>query len=252
MNLLRSDQSTLTVDQWNLLSNLSHCYDENAGLAMGGNYMSEQNNLLFNLRFQSSSIKPLYQLMLDATQSLYSKNRDFLSLSTEDRSILLHSTLTHTGGISSNFICHQIQLLSYSAYYDAVAIIASPTISSIARRFASRLNFDMNVMKLFLAILSFSTFRCVAFPSTSSANLSNVQEVLRIQDRYIELTWRYLLYTYNHEQAVKCFSDFIRCIFVTNEALIEAQEIQWFTSTIDSIVERTEQSLSLNDEALSA
>ena len=68
----------------------------------------------------------------------------------------------------------------------------------------------MIVMKLFLAILSFSTYRCTAYPDISRDILSNIQEVLRIQDTYIEITWRYLLYKYVYQQAVKCFSDFIR------------------------------------------
>lgn len=209
--------------------------------------MYEQKNSSVELRFTSSSVLSFYQLMLDGAQSLYTNNRDFLSLPFDDRSILLHNTLTHTGSISSNFICNQIQLLSYNAYYDTVAMIASPSISAIARRFAARLNFDMNVMKLFLAIFSFSTFRYTVYPNTSSANLSDVKEVLRIQNRYIELTWRFLIYICGEERAVTNFSNFIRCIFVTNEALVEAQELQWFTGRIDSIAEKTEEILSLND-----
>ena len=247
MNLLRSDQSTLTVDQWNLLSNLLHCYDENAGLSLGAQYMSQQNNLPIQLRFQSSSIISLYQLMLDGAQLLYTNNRDFLSLSTDDRSILLHSTLSYTGSISLNFIVFKIRLVDSPSYYDALEMITFPRIVSMARRFPARLNFDVIVMKLFLAILSFSTCRCTISPSTCSNNLSHVQEVLRIEDRYIELTWRYLLYKYGHKQAVKCFSDFIRCIFLTNEALVAAEELQWFTNIIDSVAQKTEQSFSLND-----
>ncbi|CAF4328386.1 unnamed protein product, partial [Rotaria sordida] len=45
LNLLRSDHSTLTIDQWNLISNLSHCYDEYGGILLGEHYIREQNLL---------------------------------------------------------------------------------------------------------------------------------------------------------------------------------------------------------------
>ena len=247
MNLLRSDQSTLTVDQWNLLSNLCHCYDDYAGLSIGEQYMSQQNSLPPRLRFKSASVIQLYQMTLDAGQSLYKNNRDFLSLSADDRSILLHSTSPYTGSVSSNFIVCQIRLVESPTYYDTLEMITSETIVSMMKRLLpTRMNFDVIVVKLFLAILSFSTIGCSIYSNNSSGNLSNIQEVLRIQDRYIELTWRYLLYKCDYEQAVKCFSDFISCIFLTTEAVVEARDVEWFTNTIDSIAQKTEQTLSFN------
>ena len=247
MNLLRTDQSTLTVDQWNLLSNLSHCYDDHAGLVIGERYMSDQNNLPHKLRFKSASVIELFQKALDKAQSLYQNNRDFLSLSADDRSILLHGTLSHTASISSNFIVYKIQLLNHPAYYDAIQVISPARLVSVAGRLSQRLNFDMIIMKLFLAILSFSTFRYTVYPNNSSANFSNIQQILRIQDVYIEITWRYLVYKYNHQQAVKCFSDFIGCIFIMNEGIMESYDFQWFTNKVNSLIENTDRSLSLVD-----
>ena len=116
--------------------------------------MSEQNNLPVQLRFKSKSIIQSCQRTLDATQSLYVNNRDFLSLCADDRSTLVHGTFMHTASISSNFICYKIRLMDYPTYYDTIEIISSARIASIARCFPARLNFDMVVMKLLLAILS--------------------------------------------------------------------------------------------------
>ena len=243
MNLLRADQSTLTVDQWNLLSNLSHCYDEYAGLSIGERYMSEQHTLPPKLRFKSASIIQLYQMTFEGAQLLYKNNKDFFSLFPDDRSTLLHNTLMYTASISSNFIMYKTQLMTNPAYYEAVQIITPSGTSCIARRLYQRLNFDVIIMKLFLAILTCSTLRHTVYPSTSSVNLSNVRQILRIQDKYIEVTWRYLLYKYDYVQAVKCFSDFIRCVFIVNDALTEAHHVQWFADTIDSLIQKTEQVL---------
>ncbi|CAF5097774.1 unnamed protein product, partial [Rotaria sp. Silwood1] len=87
-------------------------------------------------------------------------------------------------------------------------------------------------MKLFLAILSFST----TYTNTSTTTFSSTKQILDIQDRYIELTWKYLLYKYNSNQAVKYFSNLIRCVLAIHDALAKADEVQWFTEEIDFLV----------------
>ncbi|CAF4112107.1 unnamed protein product [Rotaria sordida] len=247
LNLLRSDQSTLTVEQWNLLSNVSHCYDEYSGFSIGEHYMFEQNNLPLKFRFKTTSITELYQKIFDGAQLLYKNNRDFLSLSVNDRSTLFRSTLPYIAGLSTNFIVRKIGLTNYPAYFDTVEIITHPSIISAARHLAYHLKFDIIIMKLFLVILSFSTFKHTVYSYIPSDNLSDIKQILHIQDTYIELAWKYLLYKYNHEQAVKCFSDLIRCTFVIHDAIVKAQDIQWFTNAIDSITQQIEQTLILDE-----
>ncbi len=250
MNLLRSDQSTLTVDQWNLISNLSHCYDEHTGFSRCERYIREQNNLPLKLRFKCSSMIELFQLLIGDCQLLYQHNGDFLSLPANDRSILLQNTSSYAGTLSSNFVLYKVGLTDYPIYYDAIEIIIrSREGADAARCLRILLDFDITIMKLFLAILSFSTISYTNYSNTSPVNFSNMKQILRIQDEYIELAWRYLLHKYNYEWAVKCFSNFIRAIFAVNVAIVIAQEfqIQWATETFDSFVQQIEQTLTLND-----
>ncbi|CAF2531364.1 unnamed protein product [Rotaria sp. Silwood2] len=246
LNLLQSDQSTLNTDQWNLISNLSHCYDEYSGLSIGERFMLEQNALPLKLRFKKEPIKALIQMALDKCQSLYKNNQDFTSLSTDDRSILLHATFKHVASLSSNFIIYKIQLMNYSVYFNVVEMITHPTALPVAKRLADRLDFDMIIMKLFLAILSFSTIHYTVYSNTPPVNLSNIKEIFRIQDTYIEIAWRYLLYKYDFERAVLCLSDLIRCVFVIDEGVVKTHNVQWLTDTISSIVTQTENTLTLN------
>ncbi|CAF0881940.1 unnamed protein product [Rotaria sordida] len=246
LNLLRSDQSTLTVDQWNLLSNISHCYDAYSGLSIGERFMLEQNNLPFKIRFKQGPIVNFVGMILDKCQSLYTNNQDFLSLSADDRSILLHNLFKHTGSLCANFIGYKIHLFDCPAYFNTLEIITHPDVLPAAKRIAKRLNFDIIIMKLFLAILSFSTTRYTVYLKTSPDNLSNIKQILCIQDIYIEMAWRYLVYRYNFEQAVICFSDLIRGYFAVDEAVVKTQEVQWLTDTISSVVTQTEQTLTLN------
>ncbi|CAF4026819.1 unnamed protein product, partial [Rotaria sp. Silwood1] len=223
LNLLRSDQSTLTIEQWNLISNLLNCFNEHSGLSKSERYVFEQNKLPLKYRFKSTSIINLYQVLLDDNQSLYINNRDFRSLSIEDRSIILHNTIVHIGNLSSNFILYKIGLLNQSVFYDAIESFIPPP------------------------ILSFSTFNSTTYSNISPMNLSNHQQLLDIQNKYIELTWRYLLYKYNFQQAVILFSDLIRCFFVSFDVFIHGYETDWVIETYDSLVLKSEQNLIMND-----
>ncbi|CAF3617417.1 unnamed protein product [Rotaria sp. Silwood1] len=243
LNLLQSDQSTLTADQWNLISNISHCYNEHSGLAIGESFMLQQSILPINLRFQSDSLIEFFRMELDQTQLLYKNNRDFLCLSSNDRSILLHYTIKYVACISSNFIFHLIGLCNYPSFYEAVRLVTNPIVETTVKLIQSLLNFDIITMKLFLAILSFST---TTYTNTSTTTFSNTKQILDIQDRYIELTWKYLLYKYNFNQAVKYFSNLIRCVLAVNDALAKADEVQWFTEEIDFLVEQTKHTLTFD------
>ncbi|CAF1287779.1 unnamed protein product [Rotaria sordida] len=218
LNLLQSDQSTLTIDQWNLLSNLSHCYDDHSGLSIGKRFMLARNVLPLKLRWKKGSVVELIEMSLNTCQSLYTKNQDFLSLSARDRSILLHNTFKHTGSLSSNFIIYKIHIMDCPTYLNVVEMVTHSNVIPVAKLYSN----------------------------IPAVNLSNIKEILRIQDTYIELTWQYLLYKYDFERAVKCLSDFIRCFFAIDEAVVTMRDVQWLTDTISSIVSQIEQSLTLN------
>ncbi len=247
MNLLRSDQSTLTVDQWNLLSNLSHCYDEHNGISIGERFMNEQSLLPLKMRFKSAPMIEFIQKILFESQLLYTNNRDFLSLSVNDRSFLLHNTLKYVASLSSNFIIHTVGLMNYPAYYTAVEMISHPSVVDAAKHIANRLDFDIVIMKLFLSILSFSTINYTVYSNTSPVNLSNINDVLRIQNTYIELLWQYLLYQDNFEGAVKCLSELIRCFLAIHDSVVVTYDVQWLTDAVQSLIQQTEQTLSLDN-----
>ena len=247
LNLVQSDLSTLTFDQWNLISNLAHCYDEYAGLSIGENYLREQHNLPFKHRFKSSTIVNLCRMSLQGAELLYQKNQDFLSLLLNDRSRLLENTFKYTGCLAGNFMFYKVGIVNYPAYYDSIAMITHPNVIPAIQRIVHRLDFDMIIIKLLLVILSFSTINLsMDSKNYSCSNLSNVKEILRIQDIYIDIAWRYLVYKRGFQGAVKCFSELIRCVFAVNEILVQTNEVQWITDTLDSLIEQTKENLSLN------
>jgi hypothetical protein len=229
-----------------MISKLSHCYDECSGLSIGERFMNKQQLLPLKMRFKSTAIMKLLQTLLDGSQLIYKNNRDFFFLPTNDRSCLLHTTFGHVASLSLNFIICKIRLIDHPSYYDILETISHPNAIPAAKRIGRRLDFDMTIFKLLLAIVSFSTTNYTVYSRTSANNLSNIKEILRIQDTYIELTWRYLLYKHNYEQAIKCVSDLLRCLFAVTETIVKSDDIQWYTDKVDDLVQQTEQCFVVN------
>ncbi|CAF5148873.1 unnamed protein product, partial [Rotaria sp. Silwood1] len=78
LNLLKFDQATLSMDQWNLLSNLVHRFDENSGYAFVEHFLEEQKRLPLKLRFKQSSVQHFFISLLSKVQLVFEKNRDCL------------------------------------------------------------------------------------------------------------------------------------------------------------------------------
>ncbi|UJR17333.1 hypothetical protein I4U23_004228 [Adineta vaga] len=248
INLLRSDQSTMTVDQWNLLSNLLHCYDEHSGFLVADRYVRDQNVLPIKSRYKVNSLNDLFGSMMAGAQLLFEKNADFLSLSPHDQSILLHGRLKYVGGLGSALLLRHIGLYQNPTFYTNLLTIYGSTVVSASKYTSELLDHDVIFVKLMLAVVTFSTFDCTNYNiNISSDNLDNSNAVLSIQNMYIELAWQYILHKYGHIRAVMSFSNLLRCIFTINSAIVEVIRNTEWTNMVDDIIKRTEASLSLNN-----
>jgi hypothetical protein len=246
LDVLQSDQSKLTGDQWNLLSNLVHCYDEYNGLSLAKHFVSEQNSLPLKLRFKSSSLHKFIASLMNESQLLFKKNPHFLSLCSHDRSILLHCITKYITMLGSSFTVRQAQLIDHPSYIQSIESLFGSTTMIILRHLIDRLEFDVTFIKLVLSILSFSTINYTIYTNTDPINLINIKTIIHIHDTYTELAWQYLIYKYDHRQAIIYFSKLVSCLLTLNAILVEVHEEKSFRDITDSIVEQTEQTLALN------
>jgi hypothetical protein len=184
--------------------------------------------------------------MMTEVQSVFEKIRDFLSLSLHDRRTLLRNTVDYTTGIGGAFILQQTQLFDRPAFFKSAELIFRPASVALTKHLIDQLDPDTMFIKIIFSIIAFSISNYTIYTHTTSDNLIDAKAILRIQDMYTELVWRYLLYKHNHREAVLCFSNLIRCLFLLNDSVVEAHEEQQFTDIIDSVVESTEQKLTLN------
>jgi hypothetical protein len=180
--------------------------------------------------------------MMGKVQLIFEKNRDLLSLSSLDRTNLLLSTVKYTSSIGTIFILRQAQLFNYPSFYNSAELIFQPTATALIRRVIDQLDSDDTFIKIILTVLSFSTINYTVYTESAPINRTNVKFMLPHHDMYTELAWRYLLHKYGHDQAVKRFSNLIRCLFIVNDAVVEAHQSEQFIEIIGSIIEHTQQS----------
>jgi len=235
----------LTIYQWNLLSNLIHCYDEYGGHSLIQRYIQQQNALPVKLRFKYSSSGEFLAFMMGNIQLAFEKNRDLLSLSSHDRTTLLRNTVEYRTSFGGMFMSRQHQLFNYPSFYNSLEIIFNQTAVAFSKRTINQLDPDDTFLKIIFAIMAFSTTNCTIYTKLDPINLTDIKKVLSIQNVYVELAWRYILYKYGHHQAVIRFSNLIRCLLFLNRSIAEAHESKQFAEMIDTVIEQTEQILCL-------
>jgi hypothetical protein len=235
----------LSIDQWNLLSNLVHCFDEHGGYSFVENFIQDYNTLPLKLRHKSSLVKDFFISIKCKIQLVFEKNQNFLSLSPYDRTTLRRTTLKYTGSIGGMFLLRKYKLLENPTFYNSSEIISRPNAVAFAARAIDQFDSDDTFIKLTLAIATFSTINYTVYQKNDQTYLTNIKVILPIQDMYTELAWRYLLYKYGDHQTVTRFSKLIRCLLLVNDAIVEAHESQQYAEIIDSVIEQTEQALSL-------
>jgi hypothetical protein len=210
-----------------------NCYDEHNGVSLAERFISEQNILPLKLRFKCRLVSEFISSLFNIVQLLFEKNRDFFTLCPIDRSILQRCQMKYVAIISSSFIAQQSHLFEYPAFYKAIETIFQANL--ILKNKYTLFSFDIPFLKLALAIITFATF-----DYTIHEHLIDIKPIIKIQHSYIELAWRYLVYTYDDKQAIVSFSNLIRCILTVNDSIILMRDNQNFIDMIDGVVKRTE------------
>jgi hypothetical protein len=236
----------LNVDQWNDLSNLVNCFDEYIGYSLVTHFIDEQTSLPPKFRFKYAPVNDFYLRMMSNIQLIFEKNRHSLSLSSDDRSFLLRNTIDCTANIGGAFILKQFQLLDFPNFFQSSEIIFQPSAIVLIKRLIEQLDQDLIFIKILFGLTSFLISNYTFYNNIPAEYLRDSKKIMDIQDMYTELIWRYLISKHNYRDAVLCFLNFLRCLFLLNDSIVQAHQQKQFTDIIDSVVESTELKLNLN------
>ncbi|CAF4086624.1 unnamed protein product [Rotaria sordida] len=246
LNLLQSDISKLTNNQWTLLSNVIHSFDEDRMKSICQRLVEEDK--------YSQSIKPLdeiltkefFRLLFETTDICLRLNGDICALPHNDRSIVLRTGADCLLCLGGAFIMYQSQLNTCQSFIDMNAKKYGTYGISLTLYSTKFLDPDVVLVKMGLLLLVFSKNTYI-FSSTTSLDHVNANIILQIQNRYAEITWKYLLYKYGYHQAIQRFMNLILCLLAVVQTMSYLQSVQPHINDVETIAENSELELILDD-----
>lgn len=105
---------------------------------------------------------------------------------------------------------------------------------------------DIILFKLILALFTFSTNSRI-FHQNIFIEYTNINHILQIQNKYAELTWKYLIYKYGYHQTIIKFINLIQWLLAITVSISHAHNIQSHVNDIQSLVQQIELTLVLDD-----
>ncbi len=123
----------MNIEQWNLLSNLVHCFDEYNRFSFVKQFIQDQNALPVKLRFKCPLVKDFFTSTKTKIQLVSEKNPDLLLLSPHDRTSLLRTTIKHITSVSGMFVLRQHHLFEYPSFYNSAGLIFGSTAAAFTK-----------------------------------------------------------------------------------------------------------------------
>ena len=244
MNLLERDQSSLTNNQWNLLSNLVHSYDEHTTLPILKNFVRVLDSKPAKLRFKITvnEVVEVCAVLCLETEPFIRSNQDFSELPANDRSVVLYGAAENVSCLGASFLLRQSGLIVDSAFCQGLENTFGPTPFSLLMTMISLLDQDPDLVKLTLSLLAFTTSSCTIFDeNVPYLRVQDYRALLRIQNIYAEAIWKYLIYRYTFSQAVMRFTNLVHCLTITLTQKTHLQSVKYHRDVIGSLIERIEQ-----------
>lgn len=243
---MRADQSTLTSDQWTLISNLLSSYEETAVSSVGDRLIQTRQAEDITLIFPSMMIQELIGAMYISAGDFIHRNGDLSQLNIDDRSVVVRSAADRVSSMGGLIGLGRCNLFGYTEFSTAITPIYGASTVAITMWAMKFFNPDIFLMKLGLALYAVSE-NIVSHPEHPFSDLEDPIAVWNIQNRYAEVTWKYLLYRYGYRDAVKQFLSLTSFFIAMSVLTVQLQDVSRHTSDVTTIVEQTEIKLILDD-----
>jgi hypothetical protein len=236
----------LNYDQWNLISNLVHCYKEHSALSYIRNFIQEQTTLPIKMRCKTAAIDKLFESILSGVELFFKSNHHYRSLCSHDRSILLRSAMESAGSFGSVLIFRELRFFDQPGVLESIEALYGTTTKNLSTRLLDEVDRDITFVKLGIAMFAFSTTNCSSYTTIGFDHLTNIKDILHIQNMYAEVTWKYLLYKYNYAQTVIFFTNLIKTHLLINVAINEARQSEHHKLIMENLIEKINQHVIIN------
>lgn len=173
-------------------------------------------------------------------------NNDLRKLPCEQRSIMLLSAADNVACMTGVFAMQHCHLYGLDTFLTAMETKYGQRTIDIHRWATKFIDPDIILVKLAISLFALCENTCVYSPNISK-DLTNPIDILEIQNRYAEVTWKYLVYRYGDYEAVKRFLNLALWLRAISVLTFHARTLAVHVNDINSLVEQTELELLLDD-----
>lgn len=226
------------------LSNLIHIYQEAKLLAVGEQLMALGNSMEATPSIYEQQVFHFLSCIYQTSGEYLHANGDLCRLSCKDRSIILRSAADNVTCVGAIFAIHQCRLFDLDMFTKTMSTIYGERTVELHRQAAKFIDTDLVLIKLAISLFAVSELTSFYSPSSSPSTMfTDTRAILQIQNKYAEVTWKYLLGRHGHRQAVKIFLNVTRWFLAISACLSHSQSLLKHTSDLDDLVENTELAL---------
>ncbi|CAF2570332.1 unnamed protein product [Rotaria sp. Silwood2] len=263
LDLLRNDRSLLTDEQRCCLSNVIHVYDTKSPVSHIRYLLSTQSRHPMKMRLKMAKtsileiIISMYQGILPFVEAL----PEFHIMKRYDQCELIERNLPYVGGFNGIIVFRDAEVPISTAFKNGFPSIYGSTIVDDAVTIARRTDDDLTLIKLLIPILLFSTSCYIKIPSNVNNNYHatniemnsiffNTKRLFDIQNTYIEIMFKYMIYRFGYNEASLRFAALIKSFLDQSTCIFRAGEIQSHDQLIQTIVKDTEVALQFQNESM--
>lgn len=229
-----------------LLLNLFHCFQESWVLSKTQIIIEKHNILQNSCHMHAASLDDLVVSIYEAAGSYLRSNDDFRKLPIDDRSIMLRSAADNIVCMIGTFTMEHYHLIHMDCFWNIMKAKYGKRGMDIQLWAGKYLDPDIVLVKLSISLFAFSENNCCYFPDISQ-RLTNPIRILEIQNKYAEITWKYLLYKYGYYESVKRFLNLTLWLTAVHNLVTHGQTLLLHLRDLESLIEQTEVTLIFED-----
>lgn len=224
-------------------------YDEQDVINRIRYMIDERSTLPPKLRLKTADTLSIMSEALKDVLPLIEHSPHLRYLSSHALRALISHNLYFTGGLNGYFVAHELDAFNNMTCINSSILLLGEEYMKGCARDNERLLPNGTLYKLMLFVLIFSSScTIVMFNNEEDCNtMSSTIELVRIQNIYVTVLWKYLVYIYGYNGAAIQFSSLVKNIldmFSRSEGMFQNLTVNVL---IDTIVTQTERSLTISD-----
>jgi hypothetical protein len=211
--------------------------------------LEEGSSLPIKLRAKPSFALNFAHHCMTSIESLIKQSSHFHSLPVDARrSVIIRNTQV-IAGLNTLLILHDTNFISDLNFVLSFTRIHGSDLLKNIVAFFERADRNMTLIKLMIFVIAFSSNSSIIMFDSSDdiGTMSTSIDLIHIQDIYVTILWKYLVYQYGFVEAVLRYSSLIKTVVDMSSPVEEIRKTEMYEKMIGTTLKQIEHSLVIED-----